>query len=166
MGMGPLNLSDADTSGFDPVPSGQYKVEVFEASRTKITKDDGKLPQDTPGIKIQFKILGDNAGDEGEEYEFYNRRAFNNYWLPGADYSDVQAGRRMRGMFVNLLKALGYEEEEVMSGEFDLDVDDLNGRECIATLGIQPEKGGYPAQNKVNGVKSLEEAAATSSGLL
>lgn len=164
-GMGPLNLSDADTTGFDPVPSGQYKVEVFECKPVKIESEDGKLPEGTPGYAVQLKVIGDTEGNEGEEYEYYNRRAFTRFYLPGEGY-DKSKAQRMKGMFVKFLLAIGYEESEVMSGEFNFDPSDAEDREAVATLGIQPEQGGYPVQNKVNGMKSLQEVAATSTGLL
>lgn len=165
MGTGPLNLSDADTSGFDPVPSDQYKVEIFECKPVKIEKEDGKLPEGTPGYAVQVKIIGDTEGNEGEDYEYYNRRAFTRFYLPGGEY-DKSKAQRMKGMFVKFLVAIGYDEAEVMSGEFSFDPSDAEDREAIAVLGIQPEKDGYPAQNKVNNWKSLAEVTASSSGLI
>lgn len=163
---GPLDLSGADTTGFDPVPSGQYKVEVLEFKPTSIAEDtEGKLPPGTPGYAVQLKIVGNAEGDEGEDYEYFNRRVFTRFYLPDETY-DKTKGARMKGMFVKFLTAVGYEESEVMSGTFQLDPDDVEGREAIATLGIQPEQGGYPAQNKVNSMKSLSEATATASGLM
>ncbi len=165
--MGPLDLSGADTTGFDPVPSDQYKVEVFECKPVKIEKEDGKLPEGTPGFAVQLKIIGDTDGNEGEDYKFYNRRAFTRFYLPAADSGyDATKASRMKGMFVKFLLAIGYTEEEVMSGSFSFDPSDAEDRECIAVLGYQPEQGGYPAQNKVNGFKSLSEVAAASSGLM
>jgi hypothetical protein len=163
--MGPLDLSGADLTGFDPVPSGPYKVEVFEFTPTKIDKEDGKLPEGTPGYAVQLKIVGDTEGNEGEDYEFNNRRVFTRFYFPGEGYDKSKASR-MKGIFVKFLVALGYDETEVMSGAFTVDPDDVVDRECVATLGYQPEQGGYPAQNKVNAWKSLQEVAASSTGLL
>jgi hypothetical protein len=163
--MGPLDLSGADLTGFEPVPSGQYKVEVFEFKPTKIDSDKGQLPEGTPGYACQLKVIGDTEGNEGEEYEYYNRRAFTRFYFPPAGYDKGKAAR-MKGIFVKFLIAIGYDETEVMSGAFVVDPDDVVDRECVATLGIQPEQGGYPAQNKVNAWKSLQEVAASSTGLL
>jgi len=163
--MGPLDLSGADLTGFDPVPSGQYKVEVFEFKPVKIDKEDGKLPEGTPGYAVQLKVVGDTEGAEGEDYEYFNRRVFTRFYLPGGDYDKSKAAR-MKGMFVKFLLAVGYDEAEVTGGAFSVDPDDVVDRECVATLGIQPEQGGYPAQNKVNSFKSLQEVAASSSGLI
>lgn len=169
-GIGPLNLSDADTTqpSFEVIPSGRtLRAEVFDITPTKIEKEGGTLAQGTPGYKVQVKVL-----NEGEGSEFYNRRIFNNYWLPGEDH-DKEKAAKMRGMFVNFLVALGYSKEEVMSGSFSVDEDDIRGREFAVVTGVQParkdEEGNelYPAQNTIRGVKTLEEAGkATTSSLL
>ena len=161
-GMGPLDLSDADTSGIEPIPSGtELKAEVFQFERVSITKDGGKMAQGTPGYKVQARIL-----NEGEGSQYYNRRVFNNYWLPGPDY-DKDKGSKMRGMFVNFLVAIGFDKDEIMSGSFQLpDSSELEGREFILRVGVQPAREGYPAQNTFLATKSLSEAAESSSGLL
>lgn len=159
--LGPLNLSDADTTGFEPIPSGtEVRAEVFEATTVSIEKEDGKLPQGTPGVKIQAKIL-----NEGEGSQYFNRRVFNNYWLPGEGYDNDKAAK-MKGMFVNFLIAIGYEKDEVMGGSFNLDLDDMQGREFILRVGVQPAREGYPAQNTFLATKSLAEGAVPSSALL
>lgn len=158
MGLGPLNLSDADTSGFDPMPSATYAAEVFEVKKRTIADDtEGKLPPGTPGLAIQFKIV-----EGGEEGEYFNRRVFNNYWIPGSDF-DENKGKKLKGMLVRFLVAIGYTEEEVMGGSFEIDPDDMEGRECAVVLG--PPSKGFTS-NQVNGVKPIGDHAATASGLL
>jgi hypothetical protein len=77
-GMGPLDLSDADTSGIEPIPSGtELKAEVFQFEPTSIKNEGGKMEVGTPGFKVQARIIND-----GEGSQYYNRRVFNNYWLP------------------------------------------------------------------------------------
>lgn len=169
-GVGPLNLSDADTTefSFDLMPSGlKIRCEVFEISKVFIEKDDGKLPQGTLGYKVQFKVL-----NEGEGSKWYNRRMFNNFWIPGEGY-DKEKGAKMRGMFVNFLVAVGYDKAEVMSGTFDANEDDIEGRELVVVVGRKSAtKDGdgneiYPAQNVPMGYKTLAEGgAAEGTGLL
>lgn len=167
--MGPLNLSDADTSGvsFEVIPSGtKVKAEVFEITPIKIEKEDGKLAYGTPGYKVQAKIL-----NEGEGSKYYNRRVFNNFWIPGNDY-DKEKGAKMRGMFVNFLTAIGYSKEEVMGGAFTVDEDDIQGREFVLVVGVrraQKDEDGneiYPAQNTFLGTKSLAEAGVAAASTL
>lgn len=164
--VGPLNLSDADTSGFEPIPSGtELKAEVFDASWTKIKNEGGKMALDTPGLKIQAKVLAD-----GEGSQYYNRRVFTNFWIPGADYAEKDKAAKMKGMLVNFLVAIGYTKEEVMGGSFDLskelEEDNLQGREFILRVGVQPAREGYPAQNTFLATKSLAEAGAVESSAL
>lgn len=159
--MGPLNLADADLSGFEPIPSGtELKMEVFEIKKTKIEKDDGKLPQDTPGYVVQIKVL-----NEGEESQYYNRRIFDRFYLPGAGY-DQDKAKKMRGRFVSFLLGVGYPQDEVMGGAFKFDEDDAQGREFIGRVGVNPAKGDYEASNKIVAYKTLAEGAVPSSELL
>lgn len=169
-GVGPLNLSDADLSGIEPIPSGtELRSEVFSAEWTAIKADSqGKMPGGTPGLKVQIKVL-----NEGEGSQYYNRRVFNNFWIPGEGY-DKDKGAKMRGMLVNFLIAVGYSKEEVMNGSFQVDPDELQGREFIMRVGVkaaQKDSDGneiYPAQNTLLAAKHLSEGAATpaTSGLL
>lgn len=161
--MGPLDLSDADLSGIEPIPSGtELKAEVFEFTTTSITKEGGKMPQGTPGYKVQARIL-----NEGEGSQYYNRRIFNNFWLPGPEY-DKDKGAKMRGMFVNFLIAVGFEKEEIMSGSFSVpESEDMEGREFILRVGVQKATDQYPAQNTFLATKPLSAATASeASGLM
>lgn len=161
-GMGPLDLSDADTSGIEPIPSGtELKAEVFQFEPTSIKNEGGKMEVGTPGFKVQARIL-----NEGEGSQYYNRRVFNNYWLPGGSY-DQEKAKKMRGMFVNFLVAIGYDKDEVMGGSFAIpEASDVEGREFILRVGVQPAREGYPAQNTFLATKSLAEASSAASGLL
>lgn len=176
-GIGPLNLSDADTTipSFEVIPSGtEVKSEVFEADWTKIKADStGKLAPGTRGLKVHIKVLND-----GEGSKYYNRRVFNNFWLPGPEYEDQEKAKKMRGMLVNFLVAIGYEKDAVMGGSFDLDAEveagNLEGREFIMRVGVQKAQTDnegnviYPAQNTLFVAKHLSEGASVSetSGLL
>jgi hypothetical protein len=161
-GMGPLDLSDADTSGIEPIPSGtELKAEVFQFEPTSIKNEGGKMEVGTPGFKVQARIIND-----GEGSQYYNRRVFNNYWLPLPSY-DQEKAKKMRGMFVNFLEAIGFTKEEIMGGSFQVpSSDDIEGREFMLRVGVQPAREGYPAQNTFLSVKSLQEAATSASGLI
>jgi hypothetical protein len=168
-GIGPLNLSDADLTEFsyDLIPAGtKVRAEVFDIDETSITKDDGKLPQGTPGYNVHFKVL-----NTGEGSKWYNKRVFNRYWIPGEGY-DKEKAAKMRGMFVNFLIALGYTKEEVMGGSFAVDRDDIQGRELFIVVGkkaAQKDSDGneiYPAQNTIVGTKSLADVGAAETSTL
>lgn len=162
--VGPLDLSGADTTGFDPVPSGTYKASIFEAEWRSVKNEGGKLPQGTPGLNIQFR-LSEKVGSP--ELKVENRRVFNTYWLPEGEY-DAEKRARMQGMFVTLLVNAGYDKAKVTKSGFKLDLEDLQGREIGLTLGVQPanEEKGYDAQNTVKGTKPIDKVGAGSSSLI
>jgi hypothetical protein len=146
----PLDLSGADVKGFDPIPAGVYDATVFKAEMQE-TKGgpEAKMPAGTPRLNVQFRL----AAEEGEP--FYNRRFFTSYTFPPADYDKAKAAK-MQGMFVRFLTAIGYEEKKVMGGKFNLDVEDLAGRECRIVVALKPKYGGAEGEfdNEVKGVKS------------
>ena len=151
-----LDLSGADDSAFDPIPSGAYPAVVFEAAMTE-TKGgpEAKLPAGTPMLKVQFKITH-------EDYD--NRRAFTNYVFPPEDYDQSKAAK-LKGNLVRFLTALGYDRDKIVSGKFKLDVEELVGKECTVVLGQQEYNG--ETTNNVKGVKPAGELVGGSgSGLL
>lgn len=175
-----LDLSQASDTSFDPFSSGTYDAVVYEAKMDEIKNKDGngKLPAGTPMIKVQFKITGGPAGNEfpedgvgdakpfeagsGEDYKLFNRRVFRNYIIPPAklDGKKYEHYEMMNGMLVRFLTSLGFTEEEVKAGDFDLNLEDLAGRECrvvVATKQYKPDPENEPdkviTQNEVKGTK-------------
>jgi hypothetical protein len=155
-----LDLSGADTSGFDTIKAGTYDAVVFKAEMQE-TKGgpEAKMPAGTPKLNIQLKIT---------EEPYNNRRVFTSYVIPPADYDPTKAAK-MKGMFVRFLTAIGYDEKKVQSGKFNLDIEDLSGRECRVVVGVKPKWGGAEGEtdNEVKGVKAIgDTSGATSGGLL
>ena len=62
----------------------------------------------------------------------------------------------MDGMLARFFIAIGYDEAEVLSGEFDPDYEDMIGRECRVVVGQRewPKDSGE-MQNNVKGVKPV-----------
>jgi hypothetical protein len=152
-GLGPLNLSDADTSGFEAIEAGRYNAEIFEMKMdaVKNTSGQGKLPAGTPCVKVQFKLT-----DEGVE----NRRVFAQYNLPGEGY-DASKAAKMKGMFVRFLTAIGEDEAKVKSAKYNPDFEDFIGRECVVVVNKEPKKtqGGEIVEGEFNNaVKGVKEA--------
>lgn len=159
-GIGPLNLSDADTSGFEAVEPATYNAVVHEL-KWDATKGgpNAKLPKGTPMLRVQFRLTDD---------EVDNRRVFTQFAIPPADH-DAKKAAKMKGMLVRFLVALGEEESKVMSKKYDIDFDDLTGRECVVTVGKEPKRDGSTNEviegeynNPVKGVKPA--GSRTSSG--
>lgn len=151
-----LDLSGADTSGFQPVPPNSYNATVFAIEMAE-TSGGGKLPEGVPMVKVQFAI-------QDEPYE--NRRVFTNYVLPTPDQHENSA--RFLGSFVNFLNALGVELPK--TGKFDpANLADLEGKECVIRVAIGKTTEEYPdPQNVVKGVKPAGSptTSGADSGLL
>jgi hypothetical protein len=85
----------------------------------------------TPGYNVQFKV-------DGGEYD--DRSVFNRFYLPDPAQYDEGKTMTARGRFVDFLVAVGYSKDDVMSGKWKFDADDLVGRECRISVGV---KDGY-----------------------
>lgn len=158
-GLGPLNLSDGDTSGFEALDAGRYPATVFEIKIDSVKNKDGqgKMPAGTPMIKVQYRLSG-----EGVE----NRRVFQQFVIPPVGY-DPDAARKLKGMLINFFIATGDTEEQVRSSDFDPDYEDYIGREVVVVLSKKeypPNSGEY--QNNVTGVKPAGSEVGAASGLL
>ena len=153
--MSTLDLTGADTTGFDPLPSGAYNCTVFAAEMQE-TKGgpEAKLPEGTPKINVQFRI---------SEGDYENRRLFNAYVIPPADYVNAP---KLKGMLVRFLEALGYDEKKITSGKFNLDVEDMIGRECVVVVGQKPKYNGAEGEmdNVVKGVKPAGAGTGSTGG--
>ena len=151
--MSTLDLSGADLKGFEPVPAGSYPCRVYEASKGE-TGGQGKLPAGTPKLMVTFVVT---------EGEYESRRFWSNYSIPPADY---EKAAQLKGMLVRFLTALGYDEKKLTSGKFNLDVDDLVGRECVVTVKVEPRFGGEEGEmtNAVSGVKPAGSKTTAGAG--
>lgn len=148
-----LDLSGADTAGFEPVPPNSYNVTVFEIELAE-TSGSGKLPAGVPMVKVQFAL-------QDEPYE--NRRVFTNYVLPSSGQHENSA--RFLGSFVNFLAACGEDEAKIKAKGFDATkLKDLEGRKCVIRVAIGKTSDEYPdPQNVVKGVKPEGSPVGSSS---
>lgn len=155
--MSVLDLSGADTSGFQALDSGSYNCTVYETEMAEVA-GTGKLPAGTPMIKVRFAV----QDDEHKGHPF-----FTNYPLPDPSYENHA---KVIGNFVNFLVALGEDEAKVKKGGFDLaNLKSLEGRECVVRVTKEEwPKGTDDWTNRVKGVKPAGSAvgAAPSSTLL
>lgn len=177
---GPLNLSDADLTGFDPINPGRYNAEIFEITMdaVKNTSGEGKMPAGTPMMKVQFKLINndpitivDDKGNE-KEMDLDNRRVFTQFVIPPVEYDKAKAAK-MKGMIARFFIATGDDEEVVLNSEFDPDFADYQGRPVVVVLGKEPrrDRQGNTVEGEYNNpVKGIKPAGsivgATSSGLL
>jgi hypothetical protein len=170
-----LNLTDNEQSDFEfeAIPAGKYWAEVFDAEDRETKGSEGaKLPKGTPMIWLHFKILGKVGEDDGpnEESEYYNRRVFRTLVIPPAKIAGkpYEHFKKMNGQIVRCLTALGYEESEVTSGDFELDVNDLVERQVVLSVKRKPRRGTDDEyDNEVAGFRNVNDVqAGAESGLL
>jgi len=165
---GLLNLSNADTSGFEPLEPGRYNAKVFEISIDAVKNPGGKTPVGTPMVKVQFALFDNEHMGSGLD----NRRVWTQYVVPPKDYDQSKAAK-MNGMIARFFMALGVPEETVRSKNFDPDFEDFKDRPCVVVVGKEQKRtrdgdiidGEF--NNPVKGVKpagSIGESTAT--GLL
>lgn len=150
-----LDLSYGDTSGFDAVPANSYNCTVYEVTMEE-TSGQGKLPAGIPMVNVQFAV---------QDEEYANRRFFNRYPLPSPDQHERAAF--MVGNFINLLVALGEDEQKIKTKGFNPEkLDDLVGRECVVRVGKELYKRSPEDEGDwTNPVKSVKKAgSSTSSG--
>jgi hypothetical protein len=95
-----------------------------------------------------------------EEYEYYNRRVFRNLVIPPEDY-DAKKRKSMNGMIVALYRGAGYTDEEITSGDFSVDTEDLIEKPLVLQLTRKLNKETKDLENNVVGFYSIEAAAGT-----
>jgi len=169
-GLGPLNLSDADTRGFEAIDAGRYPAVIQEIKMDAVKNADGtgKMPAGTPMIKVQFKI----TDEELKEAKGYEPRVFAQYIIPPKDYDKAKAAK-IKGMLVNFLTAVGEDEAAVKSNKYEPDLEDFVGRECVVVVAKEPKKnrdGSVIEDEYNNPVKGVKPAGtltgSTGAGLL
>jgi hypothetical protein len=74
----------------------------------------------------------------------------------------------INGMLFRMLESIGYTKEDLASGQFELDYEDMKGREALLTLTREtykdPDTEIKILQNRVKAIKPV--GAAASSGIL
>jgi hypothetical protein len=167
-----LNLTDFDEQQvFEALPPGKYFATIFDAEdRETQGGENAKMPEGTPMIFCHFMLTG-KVGEElqGEDSPFYNRRAFRNLVIPPDDY-DEKKRKSMNGMIVALYRAVGYTQEQITSGDFTVDTEDLIEKDLVIQLNRRKNKLSGEMENNVVGFFSVEAAAgadaAASTGVL
>ena len=151
--MSHLDLSGADNSGFEAMPSDEYNaitlsVELIETKGGP----DAKLPAGSPMVKVGFAI---------QDEPYIGRQAFTNIVLVGADEAKT---KKALGQFVNFVAAVtGEDAEQVKVSGFDLsDISSLAQKECVIRLGPPDTK--FNPDNTWNTVKGIKPAGTKGEG--
>lgn len=161
-----LNLAGADLTGsdFDAIPSGTYHCQVFKMEMKQTKGSEGSvLPKGTPMINVQFQVVQEK--DANEEMVVKNRRLFRQLIIApakigGKAYEHKKVMDRILGQF---FKCVGYSEDEILSGEFNPDFDDIKGRDILVVVG---QKQKYNAEEGVmdNEVKGFKPYGGDTNG--
>jgi hypothetical protein len=156
---GPLNLTGADTTGFTAAEPATYNGEVVRAEWVEGgTKggENSKMPAGSPLFKLAVKLTDEEANGAW---------AWGQYSLPLPAYEKANKDKaaKLKGGFVNMLVGLGEDEETVLSGDYELDEDDLMGRECVVVVGRQ-ENRNSPGDFSNTIKKILPAGSPTSAG--
>lgn len=158
-----LNLTDFDEQqSFEAIPPGKYFAEIFDAEdRETAGGENAKMPEGTPMIFCHFLITGKvGEVEQGEDSTYYNRRAFRNLVIPPEDY-DANKRKAMNGMIVALYRAVGFTDEQITSGDFDVDTEDLVEKKLVIQLNRRKNRLSQEMENNVVGFFSIEQAAGT-----
>jgi hypothetical protein len=150
--MSVLDLSNADLSGFDAIPSAQYDAVVFEVTAAETENETGKLPVGTKGISVRFKI-------DGGEHD--GKSVWNRYWFAPESY---EKKAQLDGILARFLVAIGYDEKEVTSGNFEINPENMEGRECNVAVKRYTYDG--LDRNRVQGVRPRGTVTQGGAGLL
>lgn len=153
-----LDLSQADSGGFDALDTGTYPASVFNVEwRATKGGPQAKLPKDTPMIAVQFRVSAE---------PYVNRRVFRQYVIAPARLDDGSVNEnksKSDGILAKFLEDIGYPADVVKSGDFQINFEDMAGRECrvsvkkklkynyVPTEGQEPESDDY--DNEVTGTK-------------
>jgi hypothetical protein len=156
MADGTLDLSGVSLESDNPV--GRFLAVIDEAPEMGEVQGGGKLPEGTPRFTVIWKIKHDVDGDT--KYE--NRKVYQGFNLPDPSYEKHKESMGFVGRF---LVGVGYDEKDIKSGKFNLNMDDLVGREAIITVGEKPDNYGEMKPN-VKGVRNPNDAGVTSGDLL
>lgn len=166
-----LNLAGADLAGtdFDAIPSGTYHCTVFKMDM-KYTKGskDAVLPKGVPMINVQFRV--EQEMDDDGEMKVKNRRLFRQLIIAPAKignkpYEHKKTMDRILGQF---FKCVGYTEEEILSGDFNPDFNEIKGRDILVTVGQKQKHGAEEGvmDNEVKGFKPYGGDTDTSPALV
>lgn len=111
-----VDFTDVQTKSFDPIPRGEYVVEVDEAD----IRDGTKYPY----LNLMYTVL---------EGEFAGRKLFDI-----CSFSP-KALWKLKGLY----EAMGLSEEE-LAGEVEVDIDEFPGVVLYATVTIGKDREGQP----------------------
>jgi hypothetical protein len=156
-----LDLSHADDSAkFNPLPEGTYSAHIVEATMQE-SKGTGKLPEGTPQIKVRFEVDADDIPeaekDEKGKTIPYSKSVFSYYAITPKDYANKET---MDNILYGFLKAVGYDIDDLKSGKFKFEPEDLAGRKCQLVLSVRDYTSNDGETRQSNNVRYVKAPGA------
>lgn len=127
-----LDLTNAK-SEFELIPNGDYNAFIYDVE--EVATKGGNAPG-TPMLKITYKLADQS-----------NRRVWDNIVL----------NQQSAWKFKQLLVAAGF-EGDTLTGEVEVDTNDLKGKPVVITVGQKPATQQYAAANNVVKVQNPDTA--------
>jgi hypothetical protein len=125
---------DQGGGNYEPIPEGEYEM-MCEEAEEKQTSSGGLM------IKAKFRVLGPTNA---------NRVVYNNFNIINNSEKAQEIGRRQLSTWA---RAVGRPNAA--------DTDELLNMPFIGIVGIEPARGEYKAQNRINGYKSKSGNVST-----
>jgi hypothetical protein len=131
-------FADVQETSFEPLPSGQYHISVFEG---------------------EVKESGPNAKHPGSQYISWTLNVLEEPYENRKLWLNTSLVTEARGMLKSFLLCF-FDEDTLNDSDFELNVEDIVGQEAIAivTQGINPN-----TQEPNNSVKRLKRLDQTDS---
>jgi len=125
-------------AGFKPLPNGSYLLQVTDWELTE-TKNPGKLPVGTPGLKWEFTVIDGDHED---------RKLWTNHWLTATSFPYLKG----------FLAATGEYSEEELDGPLGK-ATDIGDRIVNAEAKITAKVGIQRKNPEYNEIKRFEPAS-------
>lgn len=164
-----VNLSDVEGNAFDPIPSGNYPLNVVDGD-IREGGPDAKHPG-AEYIAWEFTVAaGDNEGRHLWDNTVFRHDGVDDEGnFIGCDCGDEDAIEKYnKGLFKlkNLLTATGHwSAEELDSDEFSFAIDDVLGSQVKARVTVR-KSDEYGDSNVIKTYKPLDAAEVGSSSVL
>lgn len=151
-----VNLSAADAQ-FDALPAGKYLAKVTGGELNTSESDTAKHPG-SEYINWEFTI---------QTGEFEDRKLWSNTTVShgDCDCNDEEKFNKSLGNLVSLLKATGVaSDDDLESEDFELDIDDLIGKDVVLVVTQRTWDG--ELRNDVKRYRAAGDMATADSSLL
>lgn len=169
-----LDLSGAKDRGeadWIALPEGNYRATIDSAEMGATKGGEGaKLPEGTPSINVRFRVDDEDMPDDSllpdahedengnEVTPMWSRTVYKGFVIAPKKYEKKQD---LDNILYGFLKAVGFDVEEIKSGKFNLEMDDLPGRGCVLNITQREYKG-----KMQNNIRYINEIDSTESSMV